>query len=262
VTQEVPVIDFLGLPISAIDAAQAAALVAERDPALPFAYVVTPNAQHMVRLAAGETVWLKAYQRAWLRLCDGHVVQRVARLVLGQTLPYACGSDVTELLLHRHIKPDDSVTVIGDSRLQSALAERFGLRRVAVHNPPFGFINDGAAMAACLDFLAAHPARFIFLAVGSPQSELLARLAADRNDLCGVALSIGGSLAFAVGMVKRAPPFVRKMGLEGLYRLIQRPRGHFRRVFIESMPILWIILRARLGGRGILPVSAPPQSVP
>ena len=49
----VPRIDFLGLEISDLDCDPAAAAIAARDPDAGFAYVVTPNAQHMVRLARG-----------------------------------------------------------------------------------------------------------------------------------------------------------------------------------------------------------------
>jgi len=130
---------------------------------------------------------------------------------------------------------------------------QFGLRRLAIHDPPFGFIDDPAAVAACLDFLESHPARYVFLAVGSPRSELLARMACERGALRGIGLCVGGSLLFATGLIKRAPKIFQRLGLEGIYRLMQRPRAHFRRVFVESLPIVWILLRARLGGRGILP---------
>ncbi len=253
-TSDPAVIDFLGLPISDLDSSQAAALISRRDPDLPFAYVVTPNAQHMVSLAKGDGPWRRAYEKAWLRLCDGRVVQPLAKWLFGLALPHGSGSDLTLLLLQRHIEADDAVTVIGGGvRLEAALTARYGLRRLAVYDPPFGFIRDPAAVATCLDFLEKNPARYIFLAVGAPQSESLALAARDRATLRGVGLCIGGSLLFATGLVKRAPPIFRRYGLEGIYRLIQRPRSHFRRVFVESLPIVWILLRARFHGRGILP---------
>lgn len=254
--QQVPVIDFLGLPISDIGTQDAAALVAARDVSAPFAYVVTPNAQHMVRLARGDGAWRRGYSRAWLVLADGRVVQRVAHWVLGIRLPHASGSDLTHTLLTRYIRPDDSVTVIGGGeRLEKALKQKFGLERLAVYDPPFGFIRDPKAVAACVDFIARHPARYIFLAVGSPQSEILARMLAERDDISGTAMCIGGSLLFSSGLIRRAPKWVQHVGLEGIFRLLQRPRSHFKRVFIESMPILGIILAARFGKARILPAA-------
>ena len=257
--QHVPSLNFLGLVISDLDMLAAAQIIVDRDPLLPFVYVLTPNAQHMVKLAQGQSGLRRAYAKAWLTLSDGQVVRRLSRLLLGQALPHASGSDLTAELLRHRIRPDDAVTVIGGGPvLEAALIERFGLQRLAIHDPPYGFINDPVAVEACLDFLAAHPARYVFFAVGSPQSEMLARAAADRGTLRGVGLCIGSSLLFAVGLVKRAPRWIQQAGLEGIYRLAQRPRTHFRRVFIESLPIVWIILRARFGGPGILPPAVVP----
>lgn len=247
-------IDFLGLPIDDLDDQAAAALIAARSPDLPFAYVVTPNAQHMVRLAADDGVWRQAYAGAWLRLCDGHVVQRLARLILGLRLPHASGSDVTMRMVRQHIGPDDPVTVIGGGvALDQALRRQFGWRNLAVYDPPFGLLRDEQAQQSCLDFLAAHPARYVFFTVGSPQSEYLASLARRQDGLGGVGLCVGGALLFATGLVKRAPQWLRKLGLEGLFRLAQRPKSHFRRVFIDSLPIVGLLLRARLSGAAILP---------
>lgn len=250
----VPSLDFLGLRISDIGLSAAASLIAARDPTAPFAYVVTPNAQHMVRLAQDSNMWRKAYEKAWLVLADGNVVPRLARLIHGIALPQASGSDLTVALLRDHIRPDDPVTVIGGGEaLKRALETKFQLTRLSVYDPPFGFIRDPSAVETCLNFLEAHPARYVFLAVGAPQSEMLGRAAVERGTLQGVALCIGGSLLFATGLISRAPVWVQKAGLEGIYRLLQKPRSHFRRVFVDSLPVVWIILRARFGGRGILP---------
>jgi UDP-N-acetyl-D-mannosaminuronic acid transferase (WecB/TagA/CpsF family) len=251
---DIPLIDFLGLPISDLDANEAASCIAARPPSAPFAYVVTPNAQHIVGLAKGAGVWRRAYRGALLRLCDGHVVQPLAKWVLGLRLPRACGSDVTLLLVRDHIRPDDAITVIGGGkRLEEALRRLYGWAELAVYNPPFGLLDDVAAQEACIDFIAAHPARYIFLTVGSPQSELLGTLAVERGGLTGTGLCVGGSLFFATDLVKRAPALVRRAGLEGLFRLLQRPRSHFRRVFIESLPVVGLLLKARFGKARILP---------
>ena len=248
------VIDFLGLPVNDWDAEAAATAVVARDPVAPFAYVVTPNAQHLVSLARDEGIWREAYAGAWRRLCDGHVVQRLARPILGLRLPHASGSDITLLLVRRHIRPDDAVVVIGGGeRLETALKAQYGWRNLAVFDPPFGLLEDRAAQDRCLDFLKAHPARYMFFTVGSPQSEYLASRAAALGVLTGTGLCVGGSLLFATGLIKRAPNWIRQLGLEGLYRLAQRPRSHFRRVFKESLPIIGILLKARFGRARILP---------
>jgi N-acetylglucosaminyldiphosphoundecaprenol N-acetyl-beta-D-mannosaminyltransferase len=247
-------IDFLGLPISDLDDRAAAALIAARPEGAPYLYVVTPNAHHIVRLSRDDGVWRRAYRGAWLRLSDGHVVWRLARLILGIRLPHASGSDVTMLLVKHFIRPEDAITVIGGgAQLEKALIEQYGWRNLALFDPPPAVLRNEQAQRACIDFVAAHPARYVFFAIGAPQSEWLAAQAAERGGLTGTGLCIGSSLLFATGLVRRAPQFIRRLGLEGLFRLAQRPRSHFRRLFVDSLPILWLLLRARFKAVVVLP---------
>lgn len=243
---------FLGVPLSLVDTTAAAALIAARDEALPFAYVVTPNAQHMVRLRQGDAGFREGYGAAWLRLCDSQIMRLLARLLFGLTLPHATGSDTTVRLFAAHIQAADRMTVIGGGEaLRAALVDRYKLTALALYDPPMGFIKRPEEVRRCLDFVLAHPARYVFLAVGAPQSEVLARRIHDSGRATGVGLCIGSSLLFVTGQVKRAPKLFRRWGLEWLWRLALAPRRHARRVFVDSLPLVWIALRSRLAPAAI-----------
>ncbi len=239
---------FLGVEIADLDTAAAAAVIAARDPALPFAYVVTPNAQHMVILDRGsDPAFTRAYDAAWLRLCDSQIMRLLGRTLLDRHLSHAAGSDVTARLFAVHVRPDDPITVIGgDDELAARLRQRYGLTRLHLHQPPMGFIKDPAAVEACIRFVIDNPARYVFFAVGAPRSELLAHRILERGGATGVGLCIGSSLHFITGLVPRAPRWMRRLALEWLYRLVRDPRNHARRVFVESLPLVGMALRARL----------------
>lgn len=248
--REVPTRDLHGLAYSDLDLPATLRLLAERPAEAPFAYVVTPNAQHIVRLSRGDPDFRAGYAGAWLRLIDSRVLQLLARPLFGRHLPLVRGSDLTAELLEEVIRPDDPITVIGgDAVLLEALHRRFGLSRIAHCEPPMGLLRDPAARRSCVDFVLAHPGRFVFLAVGAPQSERIAAEIGEAGGASGVGLCIGSSLHFACGLVPRAPHWMRWAGLEWAFRLLLAPRRHFRRVFGESLPLLWLLLRARLGGR-------------
>jgi len=237
---------YLGVSLALLDAAEAAARIAAREPFLPFGYVVTPNAAHFTRLVKlGDERFRDAVDHAWLRLLDGQTPRLLARLLFGMRLAGASGSDVTALLLARHLRPDDAITVIGgEPALPHALTERFGLSRVAQHIPPMGFIRDPDAVDACIDFVLAYPARYVFLVTGAPQSEYLARMIQRRGDVVGCGLCVGSGLNFSAGILPRAPRALREAGLEWAYRLARNPVGHARRVFVDSLPIFSIALAA------------------
>ncbi len=233
----------LGLSFADLDAAGAAAAIAARPAEAPFAYVVTPNADHLVRLAR-EAELLPLYGTAWMRLLDSRVVGLVA-WVLGMRPPrVATGSDVTAALL----RPGETITVIGlDAAHVPALIARTGLAGIAHHNPPMGFENDPAAFGAAVAFVVAHPARYVFLAVGSPRQERLAAAIVATGRATGTGLCIGAALEFVAGARRRAPRWMQRAALEWLARLTAEPRRLWRRYLIDCPVVLRLLWRARWG---------------
>lgn len=238
---------FLGVDFTPLDLEAAVLRIAARPPEAPFAYVVTPNAQHVVAAHAGDERFAGPQGRAWMVLNDSRILRLLARLLFGRDLPLAVGSDLVERLFEVGMPADATLTLIGgDAQVEAALRQRFGLRSIRRFTPSFGFWRDADEVEQCLAFVRANPARYVFLIAGAPQSEGLARRLADMADVTGVGLCVGSALNFLTGRVRRAPLWVRRASLEWAWRLGQNPVGHFRRVFIESAPILWIALAERL----------------
>ena len=65
-----------------------------------------------------------------------------------------------------------------------------------------------------------------------------------------VCLGIGASLDFIAGTIKRAPAFMRRSGLEWLYRLGQEPRRLWRRYLINDPLFAAILMRTLREGQG------------
>lgn len=240
-----PTIKLLGLAFINLHATAAAALIAQRDPAAPFVYTVTPNADHLVRLARQPEL-AALYRSAWLCLLDSQLISHTARLLGLRAPSVARGSDLSALLLAGHIHRDEPITIIGlRAAALLALVHRYRLTQVAHHDPPMGFLDDPAAFQAARDFAIAHPARFTFLAVGSPRQERLAAAIAATGRARGVGLCIGASLDFLAGTTRRAPEWMQRAGLEWLYRLAADPRRLARRYLRDDPMIFRLLLRER-----------------
>lgn len=238
-------LSLLGLELADLNADAAAAAIAERPADGPFGYVVTPNADHFARLARDPSL-RPVYEGAALRLLDSRVVARAACLLGLPAIRVATGSDVTAALLQRHMRSDEPVTIVGmRSPGLAALAARYGLRRIAHHNPPMGFEHDPTAFQAAVDFAIAHPARFVFLAVGSPRQERLAAAIAATHQATGTGLCIGAALEFAAGVKRRAPPWMRRAGLEWLARLLTDPIRLGRRYLVDCPKVFGMLWRER-----------------
>jgi N-acetylglucosaminyldiphosphoundecaprenol N-acetyl-beta-D-mannosaminyltransferase len=238
-------VQLLGLDFADLDAAAAADLLAGRSASEPFGYVTTPNADHLVRLHRQPEL-RPLYQNAMLRLLDSRVVALAARLVGLPTPHVAPGSDLTALLLGRHLTAGKSITVVGlSARWLPSLVARCGLAPPAHYDPPYGFERDTAALRTTVEFVLAHPARFVFLAVGSPRQEMLAAAIQATGRATGIGLCIGASLEFIAGAQSRAPVWMQHTGLEWLYRLGRDPRRLSRRYLLDSPSILPMLLRER-----------------
>lgn len=53
--------------------------ITERPATSPFAFVVTPNVDHLVRLET-DTVLATLYAQAWLTVCDSRVLELIGRI--------------------------------------------------------------------------------------------------------------------------------------------------------------------------------------
>ncbi len=74
-----------------------------------------------------------------------------------------------------------------------------------------------------IEQIAKSGARVLFVAMGIPKQEKLIVAHLDRLNV-GVAMGVGGSLDVLSGRIDRAPIWMRKHGLEWLYRLSQDPK--------------------------------------
>jgi exopolysaccharide biosynthesis WecB/TagA/CpsF family protein len=214
-----------------------------------YGYVVTPNVDHLIRLCE-EPSFRALYRSAKYNVLDSRVVAVAARLLKGMRLGICPGADLTAELLRHVVSPLDPIVLIGGSESRAKrLIDKYGLRNVQHHNPPMGFIHDAEATEACLCFIEAHsPFRFCFLAVGSPQQEMIAQRLQARGKARGLVLCVGAALNFLTGVERRAPRWMRRFALEWLYRLAQDPRRLAYRYLVRG-PRLF---RYLLGGRLVL----------
>ena len=238
----------LELGFADLTVAAAAARIAARPADAPFDYVVTPNADHLVRL--NRDPGLRAiYRNAALCLLDSRVVSGLAWLFGLKAPPVVPGSDLTARLLAHHLRPNERITIVGLSPAWlPALVARCRLAPPAHYDPPMGFERDPAAFAAAVAFVRDNPARFVFLAVGSPRQEHLAAAITAAGGATGTGLCIGASLEFLAGARRRAPRVMQRLGLEWLFRLAGDPHRLFRRYLIDSPVVIALLLKQRLAG--------------
>ena len=59
-------------------------------------------------------------------------------------------------------------------------------------------------------------------------------------------LALGATIDFEADVVKRAPKWMRELGMEWLYRLLSEPKRLWKRYLIEDLHFFWLILQQKL----------------
>ncbi len=193
-----------------------------------FSYVVTPNVDHMQRLASfseSNRGLHGIYQRAALSLCDSQILDKLLRMKGKKIREIVPGSTLTQYLFDNELTGSDKILIVGveDKYIQS-LRKKYPHLNIEHINPSMGFINKEDEVAALLEKMSIINANYIFISVGSPRQEILANRMAALDSFGGVGLCVGASILFVVGAEKRAPQLFQTLHLEWLYRIVQNPR--------------------------------------
>jgi exopolysaccharide biosynthesis WecB/TagA/CpsF family protein len=240
-------ISFLDIGFDPIDEAGLAEELRARTAQKPFRYMVTPNVDHVVRLSRLDPAGPEhiAYRQADWCVCDSRILGRLA-VFCGVVLPVVPGSDLTARLVCDILDPADRLCLIGgDDQAREALAAIRPDIEIVQHIPPMNLPQNIAARAVAAQFAADARARFILLAVGSPQQELIAHMIAELPGATGTALCVGASIDFLTGRAKRAPRWMRRASLEWLHRLSSDPVRLWRRYLLDGPRIFLLAWRWR-----------------
>jgi N-acetylglucosaminyldiphosphoundecaprenol N-acetyl-beta-D-mannosaminyltransferase len=222
--------------------------------------VVTPNLDHLWILRRDAEL-RAVYRDSYLKLCDGKPLTWIAKR---QKTPFrhgvAAGSSMFVALCREAPKRGWRLFFLGGApgRADEAaeiLRKRFaGIQIIGTHCPPLGFENNpeqwDAMKRALADANASEdgPIDLVFLALGAPKSEKTAAKLIAEDAPAAVYLNVGAAFDFVCGKPKRAPVWMRRVGLEWFYRLSRDPRRLFRRYIIHDLPLLaGLMLRPRRG---------------
>lgn len=163
---------------------------------------------------------------------------------LRRPLPQAMhGVDFTWEMLAAIDRAGLSLYLLGGTEEESRgavkrIAERRPSLRIAGAHP--GYLREGDDAVARIN--AAQP-DVLLVAMGFPRQEKWIADNLPRLDV-KIAVAEGGSLSFISGAVGRAPRWMRRSGLEWLYRLLRQPRRLRRQL---ALPVfVWLVFRARL----------------
>ncbi|MDV3125580.1 WecB/TagA/CpsF family glycosyltransferase [Mycobacterium sp. 21AC1] len=244
------------------------ALVSQRlsGPATAPLAVGSVNLDHLHHFRAGPAGIEGAPE--WMWLADGAPVAWRGSRLDGRPWPRVTGADLLEPLLEGCAAHGIRVGFFGGlpvthRRLAAVLAARYPTSEPArFWSPTREEIECPNASARLAAEIAAARVHLLVVGLGKPRQEWWI----DRHGMdtgAGVLLAFGAAADFLAGVVKRAPDFYQRQGLEWLYRLRQEPRRLARRYLVQGPPAFLQLRHATLESGGVRPrTTAPPGRQP
>lgn len=118
------------------------------------------------------------------------------------------------------------------ARLRVALNGQFPALRIAgTHSPPFRPLSREED-ESIVEMINKSGANVVFVGLGCPKQEKW--MAEHRGRVRGVMVGVGAAFDYHAGVVKRAPLWWQRNGLEWLYRLGSEPRRLFKRYMVTN----------------------------
>ncbi|MHC5210623.1 MAG: WecB/TagA/CpsF family glycosyltransferase [Planctomycetota bacterium] len=259
-----PTIDLDGIRVHAVSEAQCVAHVGDALAAGRGGWIITPNLEHL-RMLRSDEPFRACYRAADMVVADGMPLVWAARLQRTPLPERVAGSDLIWSLSGAAGLAGRSVFLLGgDPGTAEECAERLcerdpGLRVAGTLCPAPGFEERPGEIEEITAALVAARPDVVFVGLGAPKQEfLIERLRSSLPSAWW--LGVGISFSFVAGRVHRAPPWVRRIGLEWLHRLLQEPRRLAGRYLVRGLPFAAALLtRAALRGLRARPGgSAPP----
>jgi len=257
-------IDFLGCPLDLVTRAELLAelrgVVAERR---GFRIIQFTNANKIAQVSR-DPAMKEIMQRADYVLADGMPLLPMGRL-LGIKIPERIdGIGLMTRLLGWAEEHGFSVFLLGAKQevLDACVVkirERHPRLKIAGSRNGYFKADEAGAVA---ETVRASGADLLFLGMGSPMKE---KFADEYAATMGVPVvqGVGGSFDVIAGVVKRAPRWVQKIGMEWFYRVIQEPRRMAWRYATTNFTCLRLFAGAllrRVFGPGNRRPAAPDKS--
>lgn len=177
---------------------------------------------------------------------DGMGVVWAARLLGHSVQERVAGVDLFERLIRLSAERGFPVFFLGGTekvveRATTVLKARYPALEVAGFH--HGYFWDDEEKV--VEKIRISGARLLFVAITSPKKEIFiehwkVRLGVD------FVMGVGGTFDVVAGIVRRAPNWMQKAGLEWLFRIIQEPRRMWRRYLITNGKFVVMLVKARI----------------
>ena len=191
-------------------------------------------------------------KRADYRFADGSGMRVAAKHCGFRIVENVNGTDMLPILCKRLEKSGQSIFLYGAASgvaQRAAHALTVDFPKLTIAGTHHGFVAS-SDMQSLLNKINESGADILLVALGSPYQEAWLENYAPHVK-CKTALAVGGLFDFFAGEYSRAPLWLRQLGMEWVWRLIQDPKTKFKRYVIGNPVFLFRTFFTNKARRGI-----------
>lgn len=185
-------------------------------------FIVTPNPEMVLR-AQKDSYFKDVLNSASLAIPDGIGLVLVSRFLNNKISKKVSGVDFMEEICRIAEKNGKTVFLLGAmdgvaAKAAENLQDKFPNLKIA------GYLDGNFDLKSCYRNVNDASPDIVFVALGAPKQEKWIFENLNKMNSVKLAMGVGGAFDFISGKIKRAPLWMRKIGLEWLWRLILEPK--------------------------------------
>ncbi len=205
---------------------------------------------HYVNVSLAKPEYKASLEEAALVLPDGFGTKLAGKILNRPIRQNLCGTDLFPRLCSRLSGSGKGIYLLGGApgvaeRVAGWISEHYPA--VAVKGWDHGYFT-AEEEPDVVQRIAASGADCLIVAMGVPKQEIWIHTHLPMLNV-KIAMGFGGLFDYFAGRIPRAPQWVREMGMEWVYRLIQEPRRMWRRYLVGNAVFLAHVIRERVRPR-------------
>lgn len=214
-------------------------------------YVTTPNTDH-VMLFNKDTEFKKVYGEAALVVPDGMPIVWASKFLGMPLKERVCGSDLVPAICRLSAERGYKLFFLGGrpgaaAKAKENLEKEYPAIKInGVYSPTFDFDSNLEENNKITAMIKESKPDILFVGLGAPKQE---KWIYEHYKILNIPVSIGvgATFEFISGMVRRAPRWMQKTGLEWFWRLLMEPKRLWKRYLIDDMKFFWLVLKQKAG---------------
>lgn len=245
-------VNILGVPIAAVNMEEAADRIEEwiQNGTRTF---VTVSGVHGIMESQYDEEIKRIHRAAGMCVPDGMPTVWIGKLYGHKDMRRVYGPDLMLEVMRRSVEKGYTHFFYGGKEgvpelLRDRLVERFsGLKILGVFSPPFRPMSEEEENKLH-DLIEELSLDILWVGLSTPKQERW--MSAHVGKLkTRVMIGVGAAFDFHAGLVRQAPEWMQRIGLEWFFRLCVEPRRLWRRYMKNNPIFIWMIILQVLGLR-------------